>query len=384
WKQKYFKFISYNEKDDYEIPENVLKAYILEIGKTELDRISNFSFGSDFCSFYVSKKFSNIEFLDSEDLKNLYQFIEYEKKAEQENRKHQLDKLYSQRIEFEIIEKANQLETIRTNEDYNKFIRLLQLIPYQLSDIHKVKITEAIHKIITKKCSDEFKPELWIKGIIENLPIELVSKYFFNESTQSEKRIAILAKLNTDEQFELLKRYSEEYTFEEGFILLEEFVKKENSLGYYFELSKVLYDTDFWDDKTGNYLKELFINYVNTESNDEQKYELFFRGYVKNVPLNIVLKNTNHLEKENLKKIFKNISENKSLIKSILSEKATVDNINSLSWYYDTANEFLDKENFNLFDKKIFETIEELEYFKLWETGKAKKNPKKQYCRNSK
>lgn len=372
WKDKKFKFISYNEMDDYEIPESVLRANILEIGKSELNRILKFSFGSEFGSYYVNNKFSNIETLTSDEIKELYQFVEFENETEQENRKHQLDNLYTQRIEVELTEKANQLDTIRNSDDFNNYNRLLQLIPNRFNDTDKNKVTKSIHKIIAQKCSDEFKPELWIKGIIEEVPFEFVSKYFLNKDTQSDKRISILTKLQTDRQFELLKKYADEYTFEKGFALLEELVKKENSLSYYFDLLEVLFNTEFWKDKKGKELIESFTDYVNDQSNDEQKYELFLKGYVKDVPQNIVRQNIRQLENEDCKKIFKNISEDKPFIKDILTEKVTLDNTGSLSWLYDLAIEFLDQENFNSFDQKVFDTIEQLEYFQFWETGKAK------------
>ncbi len=372
WKDKKFKFISYNEMDDYEIPESVLRANILEIGKSELNRILKFSFGSEFGSYYVNNKFSNIETLTSDEIKELYQFVEFENETEQENRKHQLDNLYTQRIEVELTEKANQLDTIRNSDDFNNYNRLLQLIPNRFNDTDKNKVTKSIHKIIAQKCSDEFKPELWIKGIIEEVPFEFVSKYFLNKDTQSDKRISILTKLQTDRQFELLKKYADEYTFEKGFALLEELVKKENSLSYYFDLLEVLFNTEFWKDKKGKELIESFTDYVNDQSNDEQKYELFLKGYVKDVPQNIVRQNIHQLENEDCKKIFKNISEDKPFIKDILTEKVTLDNTGSLSWLYDLAIEFLDQENFNSFDQKVFDTIEQLEYFQFWETGKAK------------
>lgn len=378
WKQKKFKFISYKEMDDYEISENILKAHILEIGKTELNRILKFSYGSEFGSYYVNNKFSNIENLTSTEIKELYQFVEFETETEREKRKHQLDSLYVQKIETELTEKANQLDTIKNSDDFNNYNRLLQLIPYQFTDIDKNKVTEAIHQIIAQKCSDEYKAELWVKGIIKDTSFTFVSKYFFDKDTQTEKRISILAKLETDKQFELLKNYSDEFNFEKALELLGGLLKKENSFDYYFNFSKVLFDSGFWKDKKGSELIELFTNYVNTQSNDEQKYELFLKGYVKNVPQNIVRQNIHQLENEDCKKIFKSISENKPFIKDTLTEKVTLDNTGSLSWLYDLAIEFLDQENFNSFDNKAFNTIEQSEYFKFWEKGKAKIFPKNQ------
>jgi cold shock CspA family protein len=372
WKQKKFKFISYDEMDDNEIPENVLKTHIFELGKTELNRILKFSFGSEFGSYYVNNKFNNIENLTSTEIKELYQFVVFETETEREKRKCQLDSLYVQKIETELTEKANQLDTIRNNDDFNNYNRLLQLIPSQFIDIDKNKITKVIHQIIAKKCSDEYQAELWLKGIIKDTSFELVLKYFFDKDTRTEKQVSILTKLEIDKQFELLEKYSDELNFEKAFELLGGLLKKENSFDYYFDFSKVLFDSEFWKDKKGSELIELFAKYVNTQSNDEQKYELFLKGYIKNVPQNIVRQNIHQLEYEDCKKIFINISEDKPFIKDILTKKVTLDHTGSLSWLYDLAIEFLDQENFNSFDKKVFDTIKQSEYFEFWQKGKAK------------
>jgi hypothetical protein len=358
--------------DDYEISESILKSHILEIGKTELIRILKFSFGSDFCSYYIKNKFSNLEILTSTEIKELYQFVEFEIETEREKRKQQVDIFYVQKIETELTEKCNQLDTIRNSDDFNNYNRLLQLIPFQFTDIDKIKITESIHQIINQKSSDKYKAELWVKGILKDISFEFVTTYFFDKDTQTEKRLSILTKLETDQQFNLLKKYSDKFNLEKAFELLEGLLKKINSIGYYFDFSKVLFDSEFWKEKKGNELIELFTNYAFAESNDENKYELFIKGYVKKVPLNIVSQNIYQLEKEDCKKIFNSISENKSFIRDILTEKVKIGNTNSLFWIYDLAIEFLDEENFSSFDKNVFDTIEQSEYFKFWETGKGK------------
>jgi len=378
WKQKKFKFISYIDKDDYEIPENVLKSNILEIGKPELKRILNFSFGSDFCSQFVNIKFSDIEHYTTSEIKDLYQFLEFESESEREKRKSQLNDLYAQKITTALTEQANELGIIKTNDDFNNYNRLLQLIPSQLDDKNKDKISKIIYKNIALKCSEEFKPDLWIKGIIEEAPFEFVSKMFLDKNTQSEKRISILSKLQTDKQFALLKLYSSEYEFENAFTLIEGLLKKENSLGYYFNLSEVLFDSEFWNDKKCYDITKQFSDFISDESSEERKYELFFKGYVKNIPQKLVYQNISSLKESDCRKIFESQPENKTFIKEILERKATTYNNSDFDWIYSLADNFLDKSNFDFFDRKVFDTIEQPEYFIFWKKGKAKIFPQKQ------
>jgi cold shock CspA family protein len=372
WKQNKFKFISYNEMHDFEIPESVLKANIFKVGKSELSRILKFSYAHNFTSYFIENKFSDIENLSTIEIHDLYQFIEFENENEQEKRKNEIDNLYARKIEIELTEKANELNTIKNDNDFNNYNRLLLLIPKHFNENLKNKITNEIHNIISKKCDEDYKVNLWIKNIIENVPFELVSKYFHDHYTQTENRVSILIKLQSEQQFELLKKYSNDFTFQKGFTLIERLVEKENSIYYSFNILKVIFDTEFWKDKKTKYLLFLFTKYINDHVNDEQKYDLFLNGYIKNVPIDFVLNNINKIEKEDCNKIFKNISEDKSLIKDILLAKITIDNTDALNWLYNLAIEFLDDYNFILFDNKVFNTIEQTDYFKFWEKGKAK------------
>lgn len=372
WKEKKFKFISYSDDEEYEISESILKANIHKIGKTELSRIKKFSFGSDFISFYVKNKFNKIETLTSDEFNELYQFIEFEKETEQEKIKNKIDKLYALKIELELIEKAKEFAIIKNEDDFNNYNSLIRLIPTQLNGNYKNKIINTIQKTIALKCSNEFKTELWIKDLIEEPPFDFISNYFIGQDTSEESKIKILIKLKTDNQLQLLIKYSEAYTIENTFTLIERLIKVENSLNNQFNLIENLFDIEFWKEKKEKKLIKLFIDYINVQTNEEEKYNLFLKGYVKDVPREILRKKIQQLEKDDCKKIFKNISKNKELIKDILIQKVTLNNINSLVWLYDFALDFLDVNNFNSFDNKVFETIQQSEYFKFWEMGKAK------------
>lgn len=230
WKSKAFKFIAYNDTDDYQIPENVLKIYSSEIGIAELKRIKDYEYGSTFCNEFVKSKFTALNNLTSDELKTLYQFLDYASEDERAKYKSELDSLFSEKILTELIEQANKLESIKTSDDFNKYSRLKQLTNNQVSADVKTKIDEAINKIIVRKSSDDFKPELWIKGIIDKAPFEFISKTFHDKETRNEKRITILLKLSSTEQIKLLETFSKNNEWENSFNLLEDFIEKEKSL----------------------------------------------------------------------------------------------------------------------------------------------------------
>lgn len=362
WKNKKFKFISYTEKDEYEIPEKVLKNFINEISVAELKRIKNFSFGSEFCIDFITSKFRNISGLTSDEIKTLYSFLELTSEEEREKYKLELDSFYTQKITAEIIEQANKLPPIKDSNDLYNYNRLSQLVLIQIGDEEKTKIQNELNKIITSKSSEEYKPELWIKGIIEDASFEFISIIFLDSNTQNDKRTTILSKLLLNQQLELLRSYSEKTNFEKAFDSLENLLKKENSLGYGFELSEKLFNTEFWKDKKCNDLVDLFIQYVNAKSSEEEKYELFFKGLVKDIPQNLVKQNFSKLDEDDCRKILASQPENKRFILEILQSKTPSENISSLDWVYDLGKIYLDVENFNLLDKKIFNSIAQPEY----------------------
>jgi ''Cold-shock'' DNA-binding domain. len=373
WKKKKFRYISYADKDDYEIPEHILKSKIDEIELPDLNRILNFSFGPEFCSQYINTKFSGVEQLSSSEIKNLYQFLGFFSENEQLQKKMFLDSLLERKTIAELAVLAWDLDLITDDTSFAQYRRLLQLIPSQLKDEHVSQIKREFYEIVSSRCVDDFKPELWIKGIIDEIPFEYVSAAFFNGDTKKEKRIAILAKLQLNEQFELLKVFSSKYNHEKAFDLIEELVRMENSFGYHFKLSEVLFDQDFWVDKKCTEIISLFNNYVRNESSDALKFALFIKGFVKDVPQSEIFKNIAKLGKDDCKRIFRNISvDNEGFIQRILEGKLTDRNIRDIDWLYDLADEFLDREAFSLFDKKVFETIAQPEYFDFWSGGKAK------------
>ncbi|MFC3198113.1 hypothetical protein ACFOET_10875 [Parapedobacter deserti] len=373
WKKKKFRFISYSDKDDYEIPEGILKSKIDEIGVPELNRIANFSFGPEFCSQHVDTKFSRVEHLSSSEIKNLYQFLGFCSENKQTQMRLTLNSLLARKTVAELASLASDLDLITDDTSFVKYSRLLQFIPSQLNNEHIGQIKREFYDIVSSRCVDDFKPELWIKGIIDEIPFEYVSAAFLDGNTKNEKRIAILAKSPPNEQLELLKAFSSKYNHEKAFVLIEGLVRKENSLEYHFKLSEVLFDEEFWTDKKCSEIISLFNNYVRNESSDALKYALFLNGFVKDVPRNEIIKNIAQLGKDDCKRILSNISvDDEGFIQRILEGKVTDKNIPDIDWLYDLADEFLDPAAFMLFDKKVFETIAQPEYFKFWSVGKAK------------
>jgi hypothetical protein len=230
WKSKAFRFIANNNTEDYQMPEYVLKTYSSEIGILELGRIKEYPYGSSFCNEFVSLKFNSLNNLTAAELKMLYQFLDYANEDERTKYKRELDILFSDKTLAELIEEANKLEPIYTNDDYNKYISLKQHARNQFGDEVRVKIDDAMHQIIVRKSSEEFKPELWIKGVVDKPPFELILKMFIDNETRNEKRITILSKLGSEDQIKLFEAFFVNNDWASSFNLLEYFLERDKSL----------------------------------------------------------------------------------------------------------------------------------------------------------
>lgn len=370
WKDKKFRFISYEGSEDYEIPESVLNNHIDKLGLSELRRIKQFSFGSKFCTEYFDSFFSKFDSLSSEQIDALYPIIETF--DENEEYKAELNRLYYHKVTSQIIEKSKKLRRIKGRDELQYYLNLRTLIPNVLSDTEKDRIEVEIKSIINSRCTEDFKAELWIDGIIDNLPFETISEIFLQEDTEDEKKTAILSKLNLSQQFELIKLESQKEGFERAFISLEDLIKQENSFGYSFKLSEKINNPGFLYGKKGYELFELFMRYFNTDCNDEEKYRLFFKGYVEEAPISVVRRNIGNLQKEECKKLIGSQSLDTSLILDVLQGVVTGDDLKGVEWVYDLASEYLGTESYNILDTSIFQSIEQVGYFTLWEKGKGK------------
>lgn len=372
WKSKQFKFISYTDTDEYEIPESILKNYSNEISPVELERIIKYDFGLQFCTDFLASKFKDLNELDTNELEELYAFLKFIDEEDREKQKLNLDKQYSERIIVELREKANQLELIKNQDDFNNYNLLKKLVFNQVNQETQNKISKDIDKIIAERCSEEFKSELWIKGIVDDAPFELILKTFCNAQTQNDKRTTILEKLTEDKQVELLKAYSINGNWINAFNVLEYLLKKENTLGYDFKISDKLFESNFWKGKKFYDLASTYSQYVNYSTTELEKFELFFKGLVKDVPVDIVRQNINDINEDKIRKICSNQIENKNFILEILIAKIALTEISDIEWIYDLGNKFLDSSRFKKLDQNVNRTINQLDYFKLWEKGKAK------------
>lgn len=369
WKTKKFKYIAYTEKQDYEIPVEVLSKFSNEIGIAELNRIKEYDFGNVLCESIAINRIETSKKETIAEIKNLLLLLPFILTEKKDAIAQQLIITLTTAYRKEINEQANSFGEIHTNDDFNKHNRLKQLIGSEVTEKLKNELTVEIDSIIVAKCTENFRVSLWLKGLIQNISFDLINKEFLK--CDNEIKISILKKTALAEQFELLKNYHQQNNFEQTFGILERYLKSENSLSYYFELNEKLFDSEFFKDKIGNDLLTLFNDYVSHKATEDEKYNLFFKGLTQDLSLTLAIKNAASLNANQCEKLFKTYSSNQEFIYEFLSTKVAAAKQEDLNWIVTLAKEYLETEIFTKFDSEIFATLSPADYFKLWEYGKV-------------
>jgi hypothetical protein len=370
WKKKRFKYIACTEKQDSEIPFEVLTKFSNEIGIAELNRIKEYDFGNVLCESIAINKIETSKketIAEIKDLLILLPFILSEKK---EQITQQLLIALTTAYRKEINEQANSFSEINTDYDFNKHNKLKQLIGSEVTEEIKNELTLEIDNIIVAKYTENFRFRQWLKGLMQSIPFDLVNKEFLKWDKGT--KISILKKIDLTEQFELLKNYHQQSTFVQTFEILEEYLKSANSLyNDSFELNEKIFDSEFLKDKIGNDLLTLFNDYVSLTATEDEKYNLFFKGLTQDLSLTLAIKNAESLNENQCERLFKTYSSNQSFIYEFLNTKVAVAWNGHLEWIVTFAKEYLDNKTFEKFDSEIFITLNPADYFKLWEYGKV-------------
>lgn len=388
WKHKRFKYILYHDLEDYPIDQKLLNPFYKEIDLEELRRISKYKYGFEYCDEFINSKIEKVHDLDTKSILAIYPFLEVLDEEMRINYMISLDNELAKKNLSEILELAKSLGKIERKYDYDRYEKLRGFILSQISERTKIEINNRIDELIVEYCAPEYLPELWLKGIVNQVPLDSLLTYFLNLSSISDfgldneadrKRLLILSKLQQEEQFKLLTYYLSKRGWLNGFRILESFLKQEKFLTDNSNLSDYLFDLQYWKENKCNCLIALFIDYFNSIATERDKFELFKSDYLKKFSLDYFRENLNELNQLDFEKVFCNLQDNKELILEILTLKLRDVNNDELRWMYGLAEKFL---NINLlfqFDKSVLNIIGPGTYFDLWKEGIGKIFPESKY-----
>ena len=85
----------------------------------------------------------------------------------------------------------------------------------------------------------------------------------------------------------------------------------------------------------------------------------------------MAIENATSLNINQCKKLLKTYSSNQGFAYELLNAKTTGASQEDLKWIVTFAKEYLNNQNFDNFDKELFNIINPLDYHQLWEAGKV-------------
>lgn len=376
WKGKKFRYIAYNGFEDYEIPEEVLLQNINEIGFKELQRIQSYSYAEPLTAAIVSSHFGKLQEHDIKDLLSLYPVLDFAS-DEKDKFKEQLDGALAAKAILTIIGKAEELPIINDDQGFSRYFALRHEIPRQLEDSHTASIEDKINQIICSKAAPGYRPVLWLKGLIKDLPANEKMSYFLSQETSAERKTQTLKQMESAEQISALKTLSKLTGPSEVYRLLERYLVAANSF-YEYNLPEILFNETFWVNKQGAELVAAFKTFVEETASPEQKYDLFFSGYYNGIPLEILIKDARNLPPDKFKKAISAINDEDDLIIKLLVERVSETESSDVAWIVQLGKQTLKKPAHEFFSRHLFDIVAEDEYFLLWEGGLAVVVPEQQ------
>jgi len=337
WFSKKFEYIGYKLQEDYEIPQDLFIKNSERLKINELKRIYDYSFGPNLCRILVLERF---QVFDNKDIIEIEEYREYLSYLDVEDKlffERKIYSLYKDRIFNEFEAKLQGFTVLDSHHDFSEYDILFKNIPKNLTLEDSNKIQDLIKLYIVKNCSSNYRFEIWLKGIIDEFDEDQIRSIFIDHNTSLERKYTILSKLEFEQKFNLLKNSLLTIGIEETYSILEGFLRKENELGYYFKLINQLFDENFWKDKIGAQLLFRLNSFIEDSSDENEKFNLFLRGYIKTVSEDIIYQRINELNRINFQKIINYYTNDANKIKEFLLIKVVSLDYQDLLWLYDIA-----------------------------------------------
>lgn len=372
WKEKKFKYIGKLTHDDYEISKSIIESNLSSISIAELSRIKEYEYGNEFCVELIKSDISKIKSLSINEIKVIYKKLVFVDSSVSDEFRHQLDNNFVEVILNEIEKRSIEFGIINTNHDFSRYKGLKQIIPIEIDEQYKQLINNKIDKIIIEKSTKEFKIELWLLNLVDEVQFELLAQHFKLDTTTDEKRISILQKIALSSQIELIKDYVICFGWSKTFTFIGNYLGKINNLSYYFNFKNEIFNLQFWNDKKGSELLDFIENYANINCTSEELFLLYFEGFTQLFPRDLISKNIQNLDENQYEKILKHSDCGNDFAFEILIAKVNEENIANIHWLYKFAIKHLTAIYFGQFDNKVKEIISEEKYFNFWQQGKGR------------
>lgn len=377
WKSKKFEFIGREKEGDYEIPKEVLIKYKnSSFSIADLERVINYEYGKDLVYDTIKQNLTKSEELrwTSRDILKIVDKLD---KTKSEELTEQLYIKIERRTRDNIELKAKDIGLIDSENSFQNYSRLKNIIPSELNESIKSKLKELVDTLIIDNVEAKFKIELWLKGLeIVVSKGEIKSKFKHIETTLHQRK-TILTKTENEFKKQLINEYFIEERPVKGFELIESLLKGMNSLGYSFSLKKTLFNDEFWVDKQGKDILRSVKELVERISTPEENYTLFFLCLSNNFPKEQIKNNVLNLNQSKFEIICNDDRCTDKFLLTLIKNFLEKENVLvDIDWIYSIAKYNLSLTSFSEFDNLCFSKFKEGVYFKLWKEGNGKIIPR--------
>jgi len=375
WKQSMlFRIgIALEEGKDYELSETLVREKQKELDVSELIRIRDFSYGESYLTEYLNYFLESSE-ISLESLGNMVQVFGEPATSELKELKNRFNERYLKEYLGFVESKFSPDLILEGQKDDRIFQQLIANISKHITSENQKLIRDRIKELIFKKLNPNSILELWINGIIDQVPTSILMEYFEDPEIKLDRQVQIIDTCFLDQKLEILANYSEAFGEVEAIGIIKIFLKSKNP-HLQGQIEKAgLFDSAFWENVKGTDLLIGFHDYLKQTLSEERKLELFFQGFYQTPPYSQLISQYPNFEQNQWKKLFwKGHFEFSDLSKWYLRylEKFSED----AEWVYHQAEENLSEKDFEDFDQAAFELIEASTYFRLWKSGKAKVVP---------
>ena len=374
WWKKSFHFIGKTDYEYYIIPENILLQNAESLTTTELNRIKEYENGETICSNIVSIKIKKTESLThSDEIIKSFAYLEFVKNDKQKKKLRSfLNNLLYENTLVKINGRFTKLSQITDKKKLKYCCRLEESIPTELDENQKSKLSKIISETIISNSTEQVKIDLWLLGYITEIENSEIIELLCDENIQLSNKFKALSKTYKSDNItlileQLIDRLSPIKTFE----LIEQFVAKENDLGYYFKL-KSANENDFNTNKIGFNLFEQCKTLASKTTTEEEQTNLFFLGWLNNYPKKYIINIAQNLSSEELQKILKCKNTSDEFKCDIFNAKCKNITFRDADWFLKLGKEFLPIDDFEKIDNQIIERISNENWFVLWENQTTK------------
>ena len=141
-------YIAYTEEQNCEISFETLTKFSNEIGITELNRIKEYDFGNEYCESIAINRIEKSKKETISEINDLLLLLPFILTQKKEDITQQLIITLTNAYRKEITEQVSSFGEIHTNNDFNKYNALKQLIGNDVTKEVKNKLTVEIDNII--------------------------------------------------------------------------------------------------------------------------------------------------------------------------------------------------------------------------------------------